>query len=236
MQPKLSSWKFVEDRRTPVYKTLAAELDAIVQGKKALSFFATDREGLAEDLASIQPSARSRGLTVAVVPRGRAKSDQPIDLFVHRTDLAPARRVARERRIVALQTLLSQSPWTFDHEASLGELLGYSRAQRTAWLLAEHHARPGFGVLTLYGESRVNHAPPGSWWTEPGRVVAPDAYKKRDRMLELWRVGVQPTYAKKLDSKGRILLWKDSHQRAFDKAMRTPYETLGPKGWVIATL
>ena len=50
------------------------------------------------------------------------------------------------------------------------------------------------------------------------------------------RVGVQPTYAKKLDAWGRILLLKDSNQRAFDKAMRTPYETLGPKGWVIATL
>jgi hypothetical protein len=218
-----SRWKFSADRRKPVYRTLAAELDAIRRGTKAISFFATDKAGLAEDLAEIQPLALARGLCVTIAPRAKA-----IDVFVHRASEA--------HRIASLQALLSSSPWTFDHEASLGLLLGYSAQHRKAWLAAERHARPGFGVLTVYGEGLENHAPPSLWWIEPGRVVALDAYEKRPRGLELWRVGVDRAYARRFEPEGYVLLFNESKQRTFERAMRTSYEVLGRKGWCVATL
>ena len=220
MTPKDRGWKFVADQRTPVYKTLASELAAIARGTKRLSFFATDRAGLAADLAEIEPLAGKRGLVTTVATRKGA-----IDIFVHRAESA--------RWIPSLQALLSSSPWSFDHEAALGKLLGYSAADRKAWLAAERHARPAFGVLTLYGESRTKHVPPCLWWSAPGRVVAADAYATRARGAELWRVGVTPSYARRLDPSGTVLL---RHRRGFERAMRTPYEVLRSTGWREAIL
>lgn len=221
MQPAASRWKFVDDRRTPVYKTLAAEFDAIARGKKPISFFATDRDGLEEDLDAIEPAAVKRGLVVTVARRGRV-----IDLFVH----LPKKAFLVPR----VQKVLSHTPWTFNAEQVLGGVLGYTRTQLDAWMKAERHARPAFGVLVLYGESLLGGAPPSWWWTEPGRVLAPDAYKKRDRTRELWRVGMSPSYARWLDRSGRRSTAR--HQIVgFEKAMRTPYELLGPGGWTVAS-
>lgn len=223
MQPKDSDWKFVDDKRTPVYKTDAAELDAIAKGKKPISFFATDRTGLDDDLAEIEPLAKKRGLTTTV-----SKRKDAIDIFVHREDGA--------RLIPPLQALLSKSPWSFEHEASLGTLLGYSPKQSKDWLAAEHHARPGFGVLTLYADIVAGYPFPLEWWSNPGRVTAPDAYKAMDRSvpgLQLWRVGVDPAYAKHLDKKGFISLAGASKavNATFDSAVHTELEWLGPAGW-----
>jgi hypothetical protein len=236
---KVHSWKFIEDKRRPVYKTVAAELDAVAKGKKPLSFFATDRRGYDEDLAEIQAAARKRTLTVTVVPRGRATSardNQDIDIFVHRTETDPARRTVHERNVKALGELLQRSPWSFDHEAKLGELLGYSPAQRSAWLAAEHHARPAFGVITLYAEIVRGYPFPLTWFREPGRVPAPDAYKIMDKVvrgLELYRVGMDPAYEQHLDARGVVELAGAPKKvnTTFDKAMRTELEMLGPTGW-----
>lgn len=223
MQPDCFRWKFVEDRRTPVYKTLGAELDAIARGKKPISFFATDREGLDEDLASIKPAADKHKLVVTVKRRGKV-----IDLFVH---------LPKKAHLVPhVQKVLSHTPWTFNAEQVLGGMLGYTRTQIRAWTKAERHARPAFGVLTLYADSLLGGAPPSWWWTEPGRVPAPDAYTKRDRTRELWRVGVDPAYARWLSAKGQRVMWKAQQVAGFEKAMRTPYEVLGPKGWELAKL
>ncbi len=222
MQPKSSDWKFTTDQRKPVYKSLAAELDAVKAGKKAISFFATDRSGLDDDLGEIEPLATKRGLRKTVAKRKGA-----IDIFVHRDD--------EESRIAPLQRLLSQSPWSFEHEAKLGELLGYTAAQRAAWLAAERHARPAFGVLTLYADTVAGYPKPLAWWSDPGRVPAPDAYThmdKRVRGLVLWRVGVDPSYAKQLDRSGFVsYAGYPKIERVFDKAVRTSYERLGPTGW-----
>jgi hypothetical protein len=219
VQPKPAKWKFVEDRREPVYPTLASELDAIQQGKKTISFFATDRKGVDEDLAALQRLALVRKLCITIAPRGKV-----IDLFVHRAENAG--------RIKLIQSHLSLGPWSVQSEAKIGALLGYSAAERTAWQKAEHHARPAFGVLTLYGSMVDGYGVPKWWWTEPGRVLAPDAYAKRPPNLQLWRVGAHPRYAKKLDPKGHVMLAGSARkQKAFDDAVRTPYEMLGPKGW-----
>jgi hypothetical protein len=218
VQPAHSHWKFVADKRPPIYKTLAAELDAIRDGKKAISYFATDRDGLHEDHAVIQKAADKRELEVSVAKRGEA-----FDIFVHRANTA--------KRVPQLLVALSRKPWSFEHEATLGKLLGYTPAQRKAWLAAEHHARPAFGVLTLYGTIGVGYGAPNWWWIEPGRVPAPDAYAKRTKGERLYRVGVDPRYAKKLDKKGHAILSSFVKRRAFDKVVRTPYEWLGAKGW-----
>jgi hypothetical protein len=216
VQPAHTRWKFVVDRRTPVYKTLAAELDAIRRGTKSISYFATDRDGLAEDLAHIQPLADKRDLRVTVAKRGSS-----IDIFVHRANDA--------KRVPPLLAALSQTPWSFAHEAKLGTLLGYTAAQRKAWMAAEHHARPAFGVLVLYGAIGVGYGVPNWWWTQPGQVVARDA--KRRKGERLYRVGVDPRYAKKLDKNGQAILSSFVKRKAFEKVMRTPYEWLGVKGW-----
>jgi hypothetical protein len=223
VQPDCYHWKFVDDRRPTVYKTLAAELDAIARGKKPISFFATDRDGVDEDLRAIEPGARKRGLVVTVARRGKV-----IDLFVHLPRNAS--------RVPHVQRVLSRSPWSFTTERALGGVLGYTKSQIDAWLKAERHARPAFGVLTLYAVSLHGGAPPSWWWTEPGRVPAPDAYAKRDRTKELWRVGMNPSYARWLNPKGARLMWKQTQIAAFEKQMRTPYEILGAKGWVLADL
>ncbi len=222
---KIHNWKFVDDKRTPVFKTLATELDAIARGKKPISFFATDRRGFAEDLAEIEPPAKKRGLAVTVITRKGTTN-----IFVHRAENAAL--------VGPLQKHLSQSPWTFEHEATLGELLGYTPAQRSAWLAAERHARPGFGLITMYADTVHGYPFPLTWWREPGRVPAPDAYKimhKRVRGLELWRCGVDPSYENHLDRRGVIELAGAPKKvnSTFDKAIRTELEMLGPKGWHI---
>jgi hypothetical protein len=222
---KVHSWKFVEDSRTPVYKTIAAELDAIARGKKPISFFATDTRGLAGDRREIEPLAKKRGLVVTIAKRKTAT-----DIFVHRT--------GDEALVAPLQETLSRSPWSFEHEASLGEQLGYSPKERTAWLAAEYHARPAFGVITMYADIVAGYPFPLTWWYEPGFVPAPDAYKLMNRSvpgLQLWRAGVDPAYAKHLDARGVIELAGASKKinSTFDKAVRTELEMLGPKGWHI---
>lgn len=223
MQPKSSSWKFIPDRRKPVYKTLAAELDAVARKKKTISYFATDQDGLREDHAIIEAAAAKKDLEVNVAKRGDV-----IDIFVH--------RVGDFRRVQEMLVALSKKPWTFEHEENLGILLGYTPAQRKAWLAAERHARPAFGVLTLYAEIVTGYPFPLEWWSDPGRVAAPDAFTAMDRSvpgLQLWRVGMDPAYAKHLDAKGFVSLAgaPKKVQTAFDKAVRTPLELLGPKGW-----
>ena len=219
MQPTDNPWKFVEDRRKPVYATLAAELDALRRGKKAISFFATDRTGLDEDLEEIQGPALARGLCVTVAPRGDV-----IDLFVHRADNA--------KRIAPLQKLLSQSPWSFKYEAELGTHLGYTTEQRRAWIAAERHARPAFGVVTMYGTAL--HHPrfaliPTLWWTAPGRVPAP--YAKHPPGLRLFRVGVKPWFAAKLGARGQCPRSTSKECVAFASGERTPLERYTPTGW-----
>ncbi|MFN0249982.1 MAG: hypothetical protein ACKV2T_24075 [Kofleriaceae bacterium] len=237
---KVHSWKFVADTRTPVYTTLAAELDALARGKKPISFFATDARGLAGDLREIEPLAKKRGLVVTVAKRSNQEAGplrsvtgerrNATDIFVH--------RVGGEALIAPLQDVLSRSPWSFEHEASLGELLGYSPKVRKAWLAAERHARPAFGVMTMYADIVAGYPFPLTWWAEPGFVPAPDAYKLMNRSvpgLQLWRAGVDVAYVQHLDARGVVELAGAGKKvnSTFDKAMRTELEMLGPKGWHI---
>lgn len=214
----MTRWTFVADRRAPVYATLGAELAAIRRGAKAISFFASDADGLAEDLAELVAEAVPRGLCVTLAPRARVTArvtERVIDLFVHRADGAA--------RIAPLQALLGSGPWTFAHEAKLGVLLGYSARERAAWLAAERHARPAFGVLTLYGASDA----PDVWWAAPGQVVA----RASRHATGLWRVGVDPRYAARLDARGRVQLATRTQRAAFERAVRTPYERYTRRGW-----
>ena len=212
------SWDalFTVEKRAPVYRTVEAELEAIARAAKSLSFFASDRASIADDLP-IVTAALKRGLATTISPR-----NEGVDVIVY--------RAREDHRVAPLQALLSSSPWTFAREEELGLQLGYSRTQRAAWMAAERFARPDYGVLTIYAVlSPAYHAARSALWcAQPGKVVDAKAVKKDGTVA--WRVGMDPAFAKKL-ANNYAQLHTPAARTAFAKLQRTPFQRLTPSGW-----
>jgi hypothetical protein len=215
---------FVRFRPPRVYRTLGAELDAIAAGDKPISFFASDRAEVERgaDLIPIARAAFDRGLVLTLAPRGKRR-DASLDLFVH--------TVAQARRIGPLQALLARSPWSFALEAQLGRQLGYSPAQRAAWLAAERHARSAFGCVMFYAlvprfTGVLVHDTLA--FVRPGEVVSATAFDTLAAGITMVRFAVaQPAATRLLDGERAVLL-----PRRWLARQQPRLSVLTRRGWV----
>lgn len=109
------------------YRTDAAELAAVRAGAKPMSMFHVD----------LEPGARTRGLVV---------ERQGERVYVAR----PEERWRIPAHVALWETALEAGPWCDQSEALEGYLLGYTRAQRRAWIAHVRQRQAAWGSPTVY--------------------------------------------------------------------------------------
>ena len=143
-----------EDRRSAApYPTLAAELDAVRAGKKAISMFPLARPGdePADDafLRALLRAAAARGLGVLVDPgdaAGLPRAARGVTAYALAHD-----QLWRVPAIAALwKTALEDGRWSDAAERQLGYLLGYSARERRRWIAQLRHRIAAWGARTVY--------------------------------------------------------------------------------------
>jgi hypothetical protein len=136
------------------YETLEAELAAVADGAKRLSYFElslseTAGPGENEAYSRVRATAHARGLSVVLLPSteivGAARFER-VRVFVSRLE--------ESWRILALQSLwqaLDREPgWSYLIERYTASLLGYTDEQITEWLVFQRRYSPAFGCVPLY--------------------------------------------------------------------------------------
>lgn len=140
-----------EDRRAAApYRTLAAELDAVQAGKKAIAMFPLARPGTvpADDafLRTLARAAGARGLGVLVEPGGIWPGGDGVTAYA----LASAQSW-RVPAIAALwQSAREAGAWSDAAERQLSLLLGYSARERRIWMAQLRHRVAAWGTRTVY--------------------------------------------------------------------------------------
>jgi len=138
-----------EDRRAP-YRTLAAELDAVRAGRKAISMFPLARPGAApaDDafLRALVRAATARGLGVLVEPGPAGLGEPGVTAYALRPEQS-----WRPPAIAALwKTALEGGAWSEAAERQLSWLLGYPERERRAWIARLRHRVAAWGARTVY--------------------------------------------------------------------------------------
>lgn len=137
------------DRLAP-YRTVAAELDAVVSGKKGISRISWSLQSIAEygeDFAKFLTMAFDRRLVVLLDEyyKHRVPYREPT-IYVLRLDQmwrVPALNALRD-------TALVDGAWSFSSAAQESLLLGYTPQQRKAWLAGLRHERPVYGCNVVF--------------------------------------------------------------------------------------
>ena len=124
--------KLFEVPRAPVvYASDEAEIEAVARGKKPIAYYAAALDE-AEDLVR---AAYKHDLLVVAAAAEQLFVTPPGELW----------------RVPAIRTLLDAGgDWSERDEEQLGVLLGYTPAQRRAWLAFQRHQRAAYGAATLY--------------------------------------------------------------------------------------
>ncbi|MCB9560703.1 MAG: hypothetical protein H6709_20510 [Kofleriaceae bacterium] len=133
------------------YRSLDAELDAVRRRAKPIAWFASSRDDLADggDVAALIGPALDRGLAAIVHPDDASGAVPGYDgVGVAVLHLDQAWRVQALRALWA--TALAHGGWTDAAEDQLGALLGYTPAQRAAWLADVRHRQAAWGCTTIY--------------------------------------------------------------------------------------
>lgn len=185
--------------------SLGQELDAIKAGRKPLSFFASDREAIEDgsDLIPIMRAAFDRGLAVVAAPRG-----DTTDLFVVRPE-----HLARVSQFQAF--LAKQTRWSFSVEDQQSRLLGYSKAERAAWMKQLRASHIELGMTTVY-------------------AIGDRLFAKRPAGAKVLRYGIDGrTYAKVFGRSSEVTLTK-ARKKTFLAGVLAGPEVLGPRGWTRA--
>lgn len=133
--------RLFESPRLPRAPSDASELDAVAAGKKAMSMFVSSSDP--DELAEWVALAAARNLVVTF------HADPTLDethVFVARSD--------QQWRIPAYlalwETAFVDGRWSDASENLAGHLLGYTKAQRKAWIAAQHQAFPAWTAVTVY--------------------------------------------------------------------------------------
>jgi hypothetical protein len=142
-----------EGRRASPGRTAASELEAVQAGRKAIAMFPLARPGEvpADDafLRRLLGAATARGLGVLVEPDA-----QPPLAGVPRGVIAFAIAPGEGWRVPALAVLWraarESGAWSDAAERQQSDLLGYSAAERAAWLAELRHRAAGWGARTVY--------------------------------------------------------------------------------------
>jgi hypothetical protein len=136
-------WK--PGRAKHAYRSPAAELDAVASGAKGMSKFSFPREVLTSrdaEYVEILTLALARDLVVAL----RRVNDRSVQVYVARAEelwRVPAHHALWE-------TALTGGAWSDAAEMQESFLLGYSAAQRTAWLAEKRDESAAWGAPTVY--------------------------------------------------------------------------------------
>lgn len=209
--------------------TDAAELDAVAAGRKAMSLFIGDDDGIAE-------LAMARNLIVTTHADPRLGE---LHVFVTRAD-----QLWRIQAYLALwETAFVDGRWSDGAENLAGYLLGYSAAQRKAWLAQQRQAIPAWTAATVYAlvtdaqreliESLGRRClPPGlTLFTRRGEVLKASAFAKLPRGQTLARAGLEIAAANKLfgTATSRALTVKQAP--AINAALLSGVQLLTKTGW-----
>ncbi len=139
--PKWNPARLFERLRPEPHHDDEASLDAVARGTKGMSMFVSS-EG---DLPHWVVLAAKRSLVVALHVDGTSPKD-PIHVF-----LAKPEELWRVPAYLALwNTAFVDGRWSDASENLAGHLLGYTKAQRKAWLAARRHAQPAWTCATIY--------------------------------------------------------------------------------------
>lgn len=200
-------------RRRAPYRTLAAELDAVRAGAKALSMFPLARPGREPEddafLAQLLRAAEARGLSVLVEPGEPGElAGAPPGVTAYALPLAEAWRVPA---LAALfRAAREEGAWSDAAERQLSALLGYSARERRAWLAELRWSVAAWGAKTVYAlldaEARARAARLGRrCFGEPaevagmvlfahagGHALRRDAAQKAPRGVVIARAGIAP--------------------------------------------
>jgi hypothetical protein len=224
------------------------ELDAVAAGKKAMSMFAWEPAGGGAELLEMLDRAFARGLTVAL----DRSSDKAVRVFVLQQD--------QMWRVPAYtmhwRSTFEHGKWTQAAEAHASALLGYTLAEREAWLQRLHWMQVGWGCKTIYTllgdeqRSRVDelgHRAFGAleattfFFHRSDHVLRKTAHKIVPSSATLARVGVEHAFAASLFQMPKLRTGKPhslvtgtvtpSLAKRFNAALRSAVELLGPRGW-----
>jgi hypothetical protein len=249
-----------EDRRKAApYRTLAAELDAVRAGRKAISMFPLARPGAepADDafLRALLRAAAARGLGVLVEPgEPGALAGAPRGVTAYA--LAPD-QAWRVPAIAALwSAALEDGAWSHAAERQLGALLGYSARERRVWIAQLRHRVAAWGARTVYTlldrerRARVEQLGRRCFGPAPaiegltffvhgrGHALRRDAARLAPRGLAIARAGIdEPAYARLLGgrrtgARGVIAAAATARAAAAIAAgLRSNVELLTAAGW-----
>jgi len=128
--------------RPDLHPTDEASLDAVRAGKKGMAMFVSSAASLADgDFAHWLKLAAPRGLVVTV-----HADDKQAHVFISRPE-----ELWRVPAYLALwNTAFVDGRWSDASENLAGDLLGYTKAQRKAWLEARREETPAWTCATVY--------------------------------------------------------------------------------------
>ena len=240
-------------KRQP-YPTDEAELDAVASRRKAMSMYSWTRDYLrTREFAWVTKQVLDRGLMLVLDPDESNAAVpqllQGVQGFILHHDQAwriPAYRVLWE-------TAFESGRWSDSAEAQMSLLLGYTKAERRAWLEQQRWRQAAWGCVTAYtlltAEQRaavetlgrrcfgqntmtlIHHA--------ELHLMKRNASALVPKHLTIARVGIERGFAGKLlgysNRRKRTVIVSTtvsaSRAKSLNAALRSNVQFLGPKGW-----
>ena len=230
-----------------LYPTMRAELDAVRDRRKAIAMELWPRDAIDgdPDHAELVRLARARGLQVVHQPDVSRSGVPIVAVYALYTE--------QSWRIPALHALWRVVPpiegWSDGAEALEGHLLGYTRAQITAWLATRRHERLGWHGTTIYllmtHAQRALLATTGNrylhpdalasgitaTWCDGTRVIKrrPPAWLAKDKLV-LARIAIaDAAFARRCTGSSTRLDARDA--KLVNEALLSAIEFLGRRGW-----